>query len=224
MAQILIVDDCEEQRLLLQAALGRDHAVAAAEDVVAARDSLARKRPDLIVLDIEMPGLDGFGFASEVRQNPVCSDIPIVFLSGRGTTSDKVMAFALGAQDYVEKPFAPAELRARVSARLAESSSKSKRAELRHGDLRLDAERFCVICDRDPDYRIELTGTELRLIQFLMHHPGEVVTREALIADAWNGRVVSERTVDTHIWALRRKLEASESRVETVRGAGYRLV
>lgn len=222
MAQILIVDDCEEQRFLLQTALGRDHTVATAEDVVAARDSLATNRPDLIVLDIEMPGLDGFGFASEVRQNPVCSEIPIVFLSGSGSTSDKVMAFALGAQDYVEKPFAPAELRARISARLAES--RPRRAELRHGDLRLDSDRLCVICDADLDAPIELTATELRLIQVLMNHPGEVVTREALIADAWNGRVVSERTVDTHIWALRQKIEASESRVETVRGVGYRLV
>ncbi|MFK7896354.1 MAG: response regulator transcription factor [Myxococcota bacterium] len=222
MAQILIVEDCEDQRVLLHQTLGRDHAVSAAEDVPAARDSLATQPPDLIVLDIELPGVDGFGFASEVRQNPLHAEIPIVFLSGRGSTSDKVMAFALGAQDYVEKPFAPAELRARVTARLAESTSR--RSDLRFRDLRLDSDRFCVVSESQPGLKVELTTTELRILQTLMRNAGDVVTRESLIADAWNGRVVSARTVDTHIWALRRKLEANEVSVETVRGLGYRLV
>lgn len=222
MARILIVDDCESQRDLLQVALGRDHQIDSAEDASTARDSIASERPDLIVLDIELPDLDGFGFAAELRQHPTCSDIPIIFLSGRLETSDKVMAFALGAQDYVEKPFAPAELRARVSARLGESSPK--RMGFRYGDLRLDPDRMCVTCEADRGARIELTATELRLLQFLLCHAGEVVTRGELITHAWNGRIVSERTIDTHVWTLRKKLVESRCSVETVRGVGYRFV
>jgi len=223
MPTILIVDD--EPKIV---ALARDYlehagfAVLAAGDGPAALQSVRARRPDLVVLDLGLPGMDGLDVARAVRRD---SDLPIVMLTARDDELDRVLGLELGADDYLTKPFSPRELVARVRAVLRRSSPDAAApADLvRAGDVTLDVPRMRVEVSGRP---VELTPTEFQLLETLARRPGRIFTRAQLL-DAIHGIALEsyERAIDTHVKNLRRKLEPDPRRpryVLTVYGVGYR--
>ncbi len=222
--KILIADDDPHIRNVIRFALARDgHATVEAADGATALGLLAREAPDLLILDVMMPEMDGTELCRRIRRD---SDVPIIFLSSRDEELDRVLGLELGGDDYMTKPFSPRELVARVRALLRRRDGRVTAAPpaagpLRRGALSLDAERFEAHWSGQP---IPLTVTEFRLLQALAAHPGRVFTREVLMAAAHaDQRIVSDRTIDSHVRHLRAKLAAlGASPIGTVHGLGYR--
>jgi DNA-binding response OmpR family regulator len=221
---ILVVDDEARMRALLEAYLkGRGYNVLTAVDGLEALQVAGRTRPDLIVLDIMMPRMDGIGFLKAFRRT---SEAPVIVLTARVEEADTVLGLELGADDYVTKPFSPRELEARIRAVLRRVEGPDREPEiLRSGDIVLDRDAHTVTVAGQP---VDLTPSEFALLYTLMAEPGRVHSRAALLAetqgDAYAGY---ERTIDVHISHLRTKIEtdpASPRYIETVYGIGYRFV
>jgi two-component system response regulator MtrA len=180
----------------------------------------ARLGPDLVVLDLGLPGLDGLDIARRVRRG---SDVPILMLTARSSESDKLLGLEIGADDYVTKPFSTAELVARVRALLRRSTGAVRERVIEAGPLRIDPSRRRV---ERHGIEVPLTTLEFDLLHFLAARPGRVFTREALLSEVWGSdRIVDDRSIDSLVSRLRRKLEEDPSRprfVQTVWGAGYR--
>ena len=223
MKTVLVVED--EPRI---ADLARDYLQHAGFDVRqvgdghAALESVGRDRPDLVILDLGLPGLDGLDVVREVRRT---SSLPIVILTARDDEVDKLLGLELGADDYVTKPFSPRELVARVRAvlRRSEQAPPASGERIRTGDVELDLPRMRVSVAGRP---VELTATEFALLTTLARQPGRIFTRSQLL-DAVHGVAFEsyERAIDTHVKNLRRKLERDPRRpryIQTVYGVGYR--
>jgi DNA-binding response OmpR family regulator len=221
-ARILVVDD--EPKIVQ---LVRDYLERAGFAVSTARDgneALMRahsERPDLIVLDLGLPGLDGLEVTRRLRRD---SGVPIIMLTARHEETDKVVGLELGADDYVTKPFSPRELEARVRAVLRRDTGPADTELLRAGDLTLDIPRLRVEVSGRP---VELTGTEFQLLAALARQPGRVFTRAQLL-DAIHGVAFDsyERAIDAHVKNIRRKIEPDPRTPRfllTVYGVGYRL-
>ena len=188
---------------------------------------LAREtRPDVILLDIMVPQLNGWEVCRRLKQDPELAAIPVIMVTGRVEEGDKVLGLELGADDYVTKPFSPRELVARVRAvgRRRHSDAKEKKYHLKEGDLEIDRYRFEVRMKGRP---VPLTHKEFELLATLVGTPGRVFGREELLDIVW-GRdgFVEPRTVDVHVARLRAKFTGAkvpEPGIETVRGVGYRL-
>jgi len=227
-APILVVDDDPKIVALVRTYLEREgFAVVTASDGLAALAAVGESKPRLIVLDIMLPELDGLALMRILRER---SEIPIVLLSARGSTADRVYGIHEGADDYLVKPFSPAELVVRVKAVLRRSERTQDRPKdrgtIKHRDLAIDLDRLEVRRDHRP---IPLTAAEFRLLTALVQAEGRVLTRQALL-DALYGPVQGdalERTIDVHVGRLRDKLGEVVDRpryIATVRGAGYRAV
>jgi two-component system response regulator MtrA len=223
---ILVVDDDPKILQLVRMYLEREgFAVITAADGLAAVAAIRERAPRLVVLDLMLPGLDGLEVLRVARAE---SDVAVLMLSARGSTADRISGIASGADDYLPKPFSPAELVVRVKAllRRAEPRGRPERKSLSLGDLAIDLDRHEVRRGRE---RIALTQSELSLLAALVHAGGRIVTREVLL-DALYGKdeaEVLDRTVDVYIRRLRDKLGDNPDRpryVATVRGAGYRAV
>ena len=226
MGGILIVEDCADTRRLIERALGGQFALRHADDLASARVALSESRPELVLLDIGLPDGDGMALCSEMRSDEATRGVPVIFLSSRNAVDTKVTAFGLGADDFVDKPFNAAELRARVSARLRRNRSLEKENSLRVlGPLRIDRDRFKAHRVEDGTERdLDLTAHELRLLAALAETPGRVLSRAQLSRVLVGDCVITERTIDTHLCNLRRKLGPLRDWIETVRGVGYRLM
>ncbi|HMK07963.1 MAG TPA: response regulator transcription factor [Anaerolineales bacterium] len=223
MPTILIVDD--EPKIVT---LARDYleragfTVASAADGTAAVAAFHAAAPDLIVLDLGLPGRDGLDVTRLIRKE---SNVPVIILTARGEESDKLVGLELGADDYIVKPFSPKELVARVRAVLRRAEGAAAPGDtLRVGDLLLDVPRMrLTVADRP----IELTATEFQLLTALARQPGRIFTRAQLL-DAVHGIAFEsyERAIDTHVKNLRRKIEPDPRRpryLQTVYGVGYKL-
>ncbi len=187
-----------------------------------ALENLRRRPPDLLVLDLMLPGLDGLEIAKLLKRDPATVGVPIIMLTAKGEELDRIVGLELGADDYIAKPFSPREvvLRAKAVLRRRKGGDASG-AALEIGRIRLDPEAHRVTA---RDAEVPLTATEFRLLKVLMEREGRVQTRARLLADVWGyAEDVDSRTVDTHIRRLRRKLGAEADRVETVIGVGYRM-
>ena len=217
---ILIVDDDPRLRDLVRLTLERaGHAVLTAADGRAALVHAAREAPELIVLDVGLPEMDGFEVCRRLRAS---SDVPILFLTARDDEIDRVVGLELGADDYVTKPFSPRELAARVKAILKRASGPSARV-LVQGAIVLDpAARSCAVAGAE----VALTATEFRILELLMTRPGQLMARARMVDALWGtASPVSDRTLDSHLRNLRRKLSeagAGEA-IETLHGQGLRL-
>jgi len=225
MKTVLVVDD--ESRITQ---LARDYLEHAGLNVFTARDgksalaTFRAEKPDLIVLDLGLPGMDGLDVTRAVRKD---SNAPIIMLTARGEESDKLVGLELGADDYIVKPFNPQELAARVQAVLRRTRmpppSKSSVIRFAGGTLIIDPKSPTVIRDGKP---IELTPTEHRILLFLAEHPGRVVSVEDIFTAVWGFETeVNLNNVKWYVWRLRQKLEgdADQARfIFTERGAGYR--
>ena len=227
-APILVVDDDPKIVTLVRTYLEREgFSVVTAGDGRAALAAVGESKPRLIVLDIMLPELDGLALMRILRER---SEVPIVLLSARGSTADRVYGIHEGADDYLVKPFSPAELVVRVKAVLRRTERSAERPKdrgtLEHGDLAVDLDRLEVRRDRRL---ISLTAAEFRLLTALIQAEGRVLTRQALL-DALYGPVQGdalERTIDVHVGRLRDKLGEVVDHpryIATVRGAGYRAV
>jgi len=219
--RILVVDDEAPMRALLRLFLEQNgFAVSEAEDGHAALARARAEQPDLILLDIMMPGLDGWQVCRMLREE---SDVPIIMLTARDDIRDRVAGFDAGADDYLVKPFAEEELMARIRAVLRRAKKGGDR--LTAGPLVVDLRAREAYCH---GRLLTLTPKEFDLLALLARHPGQVFDREQLIERVWGWEYEGDvRTVDTHVKALRAKLaDAGCSRhlIETVRGVGYRFV
>ncbi len=219
---ILIVDDDPRLRDLLRTALERaGYAVLTAADGQSALTHAARHAPDLVVLDIGLPEMNGFEVCRRIRAG---SDLPILFLTARDDEVDRILGLEMGADDYVTKPFSPRELVARVRAILKRSARATASRSIRqHGRVMLDSDaRTCLV----DQARIALTATEFDLLSTLMDTPSRLLPRAQLIHAIWGTHSdVSDRTLDSHLRNLRRKLADAgcADAVETVHGQGIRI-
>lgn len=186
---------------------------------------LEAARPDLIVLDVMLPGQDGFEICRRIRQSETLSRTPVIFLTARGDEIDRVIGLEIGGDDYITKPFSPRELVARVKAHLRRSDADASPAAgvLTLGPFRLDKAARRVF---QNDREIELTSTEFRLLEFFLTHTGTAWSRERLLQEVWGEQhYVTPRTVDVHVRRLREQIEEKPDdpvRLVTVRGFGYR--
>ncbi len=218
--RILVVDDDANTARLVKLYLQKDgHMVMVASDGRQALDMARERKPDLIVLDLMLPHVDGLEVCRQLRQE---SDVPIIMLTARTTDADKLTGLDIGADDYVTKPFSPGELAARVRAVLRRLPGERGPDELRRGDLLLDFRKRDSFRDGQP---LGLTRAEFRLLGVLALQPGRVFSRDQLIEKALGEDFDGyERTIDAHIRNLRRKIEPDPAHpryVKTVYGAGY---
>lgn len=226
MDRILVVDDEKNIIELLRFRLEQEgYRVLEAEDGRTALDLITQDPPDLVILDVMLPELDGFAVCRAMRADPRTREVPVIMLSARGQELDKVWGLELGADDYVTKPFSVRELVARVKARLrrsAPSGSGSRRAFV-IDKLVVDPETMKIRIDGREQ---SLTPKEFELLWFLARRPGKVFSRDYLLNNVWGYDYSGDsRTVDVHIRHIRRKLErlpGSPRLIETVRGVGYR--
>ena len=220
--RILVVDDDPRLREVVRYALSREgFEIEEAGDGHAAIAACEARLPDLVVLDVVMPELDGIEVCRRIRQR---SKVPILFLSSRGEEVDRVLGLELGGDDYVTKPFSPRELVSRVKAVLRRSGEEPETSTgtLQLGDVRLDPHEVRVFAGKTE---LELTATEFRLLQVLMTKPGRVYTRDELMTRGYEGtHFVSGRTLDSHIRRIRKKFkDTGRDPIETVHGMGFRM-
>ncbi len=218
---VLVVDDEPSIVALARLYLEREgFRVAEAADGPAALEAIARLKPALVVLDVMLPGKDGFAVCRELRA--AGDETPVIMLTARDEDIDKILGLELGADDYLTKPFNPRELTARVKAILRRAARGAAAGGALHlGDLTIDpAAREVFIAGE----RISLRTREFDLLHVLARHRGQVLSREQLLQMAWGFDYYGQtRTVDVHIAQLRKKLAASAVRIETVTGVGYKL-
>lgn len=226
-ADVLVVEDDPSIMDVTAFALERaGHAVRRAASGEAALDAFARAAPDIVVLDVGLPGMDGLEVCRRVRaEGGAARDVPILFLSARDEEIDRVLGLEIGGDDYVTKPFSPRELAARVGAILkrARPAAPAVTEPLTHGALTLDPERH------EASYAgavLPLTATEFAMLRALAVRPGTVLSRSKLMDTAYPDNVhVSDRTIDSHVRNLRAKLAEAggDGAVETVHGVGFKL-
>jgi len=222
-SRILIIEDEEDIRELVRYNLEREgFSVSEAESGEEGLKKTSKKRPDLILLDLMLPGKDGMQVCRELKQNEEARSIPIIMMTARGEESDIVAGLELGAEDYIVKPFSPKVLMARVKAALRRHTSPQPADEevLSIGDLVIHPGRHQVTVGGKP---VDLTATEFGVLHLLARRPGWVFTRYQIV-DAVHGEdyPVTERSVDVQIVGLRKKLKKAGTLIETVRGIGYR--
>lgn len=183
--------------------------------------ALASKTPELIMLDIMLPGEDGISILKKLRSSSMTADIPVIMATAKGTEYDKVIGLDLGADDYLAKPFGMMEMVSRVRAVLRRSAPRPAERLLRVGELEMNLGEHTVTAG---GRRVQLTLKEFELLHKFMANPGRAFTREQLLTTVWGEEFVGEtRTVDVHIGTLRTKLGDCGGYIETVRGVGYRM-
>ena len=197
--------------------------VVVAKDGKEALKQAREKGPNLVILDIMLPKLNGFEVCKELKARD--PHLPIIILSARGQETDKVLGLELGADDYVTKPFSPRELLVRVKAVLRRVNGQVKPVETcEFGDVKVDFRRMQVL---KGDKEVKLTAAEFKVLKLLVASKGEPVSRHAILTEIWTAEEVTTRTVDTHIWSLRDKLEDDPSNpkhILTVHRIGYKFV
>jgi DNA-binding response OmpR family regulator len=183
-----------------------------------------KELPDLLLLDLMLPGMDGIEICSSIKNNPATQNTLIIMVTAKGEESDIVLGLGVGADDYITKPFSPKELVARVKAVLrrgilVESAPQNEKVQV--GNLAIDTSKYEVTID---GREVRLTATEFRLLHYLASNPGRVFSREQLLSRAMGDDVVVvDRNIDVHIRGIRKKMEIDPPLIETIRGVGYRL-
>ena len=222
--KILVVDDEPEAVELLEFNLKQaGYVVSTAGDGADALKRARSQTPDMIVLDVMLPEMDGFEICKSLRLDSATAKIPIIMLTAKAAEIDRVLGLELGADDYLTKPFSPRELLLRIKKILGRGQTEEKlRDQLRFGDLLIDVPRHIASWKGKT---IELTATEFRLLTVLSQRAGRVQSRDQLLRDVWEyDSLIDTRTVDTHMRRLREKLGPASKHLDTVRGVGYRFM
>lgn len=228
MSRILVVEDDPDIAELLRHYLERaNHQV---EVLTQGNDALPRvreERPDLVILDRMLPGLDGLEICRVLRSHPATMDLPVMMLTARAEESDRIVGLELGADDYITKPFSAKEVVARVNALLRRSmrgtaaAPSSNHRVLEYGELRMDLEQHLV---SDGGRDVRLTAKEFLLLQYFLQHRGRVLSRDLMLTDVWGYQYTGgSRTVDVHVRRLREKIPLLAEAIETVKQFGYKL-
>ena len=217
----MVEDDPDIVELVVHYLRGDGWVVETSSDGRAALDRLRAEPFQLLVLDLQLPGMDGLGVCGAVRRDKKTRDLPIVMLTARGDEADRVVGLEVGADDYVVKPFSPKELMARVRALFRRIERPESEAPLRFSELEVDRARHLT---RWAGRQVHLTAKEFALLVALLESGGRVLTRQALLEDVW-GYTYAEgtRTVDVHVRRLREKLPGLAPHIVTVKSFGYRL-
>ncbi len=221
--QIIVVEDERDMAELVVMRLRREgYLVEAVHDGLAALERIRACPPDLVLLDVMLPGMVGTQVARELRSDPRTAHVPIVMLTAKSEESDIVVGLQFGADDYVTKPFSMSVLAARVGAVLRRSTAAPAREDLlQAGPISIDTSRHSVQVDGQE---VTLTQTEFRLLMALAAARGKVLSRNQLVDQALGmDAIVTDRTIDVHLTSLRRKLGPARESIKTVRGIGYRL-
>ena len=220
---ILVVDDEPDAVELVEFNLrAAGYSVIAAEDGAEAIAKAREALPDLILLDVMLPEIDGMAGCKILKNDPATANIPIIMLTAKAAEIDRVLGLELGADDYVTKPFSPRELILRIKNLLNRQTPTAAKVPVKivAGPITVDAERHVVLVDGAA---VDLTATEFKLLSTLAGRRGRVQDREQLLRDVWGyDSYIDTRTVDTHMRRLREKLGAAAGCLETVRGVGYR--
>lgn len=222
MAELLLVDDCSEVRLLVSKSL-LPHNVTACENIEEAKNALAQKTFDLIVLDVDLPDGNGYDFCAELSRSTTFSKIPIVILSAKGEVSEKVFGLYSGAEDYVAKPFSHQELKARVEVCLRREQTKANE-KIRFYNFQFDLDfQKCFLTEGDKKEDLQLTPTEYRIFYTLVSHENKPFSRRDLVKEIWNknGTNIETRGIDSHMSHLRKKLKDYNKYIVSVYGRGY---
>jgi len=221
---ILIVDDEQDIVDLIAYHLEKDgYKTITAPDGEAAFSLIRKERPELIILDLMLPGINGLEVCKRLKADEELAGIAIIMLTARGEEEDITLGLKLGADDYVTKPFSPKELIARVHSVLRRTKNLSaKKESIDIGDLKINLNKYEAKIKNDP---LPLTLTEFKLLYQLASRPGRVFTRDQLI-DAVSGleTIVIDRTIDVHVAALRKKLKHFKNHIVTIRGIGYKFL
>ena len=223
-SKILVVDDEPEAVELVEFNLKQaGFSVTTAADGAEALNKARTTPPDLVVLDLMLPEINGLEVCKMLRRDPVTAALPIIMLTAKAAEIDRVLGLELGADDYITKPFSPRELVLRIQKLLQRGQAVTEAQEtLRFGELLIDGPRHIVSWKGKG---VELTATEFKLLTVLAQRRGRVQSREQLLRDVWEyNNLVDTRTVDTHMRRLREKLGLAAKYLDTVRGVGYRFV
>jgi len=225
MSRILVFEDEPDIAELIAHSLQRaGHVVETVPTGSAAVGRVKASAPELIVLDLMLPGMDGLLVCQALRADPATASVPIIMVTARGEESERIAGLELGADDYVTKPFSPRELSARVAAllrRLQRPSANVAPPRLTYGPLQIDVDRHAVEVD---GAEVKLTAKEFLLLQYLVEHRGRVLSRDLLLTDVWGYHYTGgTRTVDVHIRRLREKLPFLADAIVTIKQFGYRL-
>lgn len=221
-SKILVVDDEPDAVELVTFNLrNAGYEVITAEDGEAALKKARNASPDLLVLDVMLPEIDGFEVCKLLRRDPATAKIPIIMLTAKAAEIDRVLGLEFGADDYLTKPFSPRELILRIKKLIQRKTGEAEKAEqYRAGLLTMDTARHLVTVNDVP---VVLTATEFNLLLVLIQRRGRVQSRDQLLRDVWGyDRMVDTRTVDTHMRRLREKLGSVSEFLETIRNVGYR--
>lgn len=213
---ILVIDDDHAVRGLLQEILEEKYQVFQAESGDSGIEKVKFHRPDLVLLDLKMPGKDGFQVCRELKQDSSTEKTPIIFLTASSETQNLVEAFHLGADDFIEKPFQILELTARIGAKLR---NKTKTESISCGNIKMNTKSMQVSIAGQP---VIFSALEFNLLKFFLLEKNHVINRETVLKNVWGNVCVTDRTVDTHIVSLRKKLAKSNCQLQTVYGIGYR--
>jgi len=223
-SKILVVDDEPEAVELVEFNLkGAGYEVSTAGDGAEALNKARRIQPNLVILDVMMPEIDGMEVCKLLRRDPATSTIPIIMLTAKASEVDRVLGLELGADDYVVKPFSPRELMLRVKKILERGKpAETAKEKIVCGDLVIDIPRHAVLW---KGKEIDLTATEFKLLSTLAQRRGRVQSRDALLRDVWGYEsMIDTRTVDTHMRRLREKMGLASKYLDTIRGVGYRFI
>ncbi len=216
-----VEDDSSIRELMIYALRASGFEAEGFEDGQALFAALAKETPQLITLDVMLPGMDGVEILKKLRSSTATELIPVIMASAKGTEYDKVLGLDLGADDYLAKPFSMMEMVSRIKAVLRRAVPVEKTKPLELGRIRMDQEAHTVTAE---GHRIELTYKEFELLYLFLKHPGRVYTRDQLLQKVWGDDYLGEsRTVDVHIGTLRTKLGTCGDYIRTVRGVGYRM-
>ncbi len=221
-SRILVVEDEKDILELVKYNLEKEgYLVSTAVSVEEAFKVLEKESPQLIVLDLMLPGIDGLEACRIIKQDPKTKNIPIIILTAKSEESDVIVGLQMGADDYVTKPFSPKVLLARIKAVVRRLTPKEIFDDGREiGGLKIDVAKHKVTY---KNQLIELTTIEFNILEFLSRHPGRVFNRDQIMDRVWKeGRFIVDRAVDVHIRGLRKKMGKAAELVETVRGIGYR--
>jgi len=221
-AKIFIVEDDRDIRDLVSYNLERDgYKVFSVDNGERALEAIKKEQPELVILDLMLPGMDGLEVCRLLKQDDRTKQIPIIMLTAKSEETDVVVGLQIGADDYVTKPFSPKVLTARIKTILRRSERHEKKSEVRKIEhLTIDIPRHKITF---KDKTLELTSIEFNILEFLSRHPGRAFSRDQIMDNAWKeGKFVVDRAVDVHIQALRHKLQKGADLIETVRGVGYR--
>lgn len=219
MKKVLIIDDDQDVVSATGEMVRAEFQVACVGSGREGIQAALQDRPNLILLDVNLPDMHGFDVCQRLREHPATRSIPILILTSLSETESKVRGLELGADDYMTKPFQAKELLARMNARVRrQATEKNENRVLVHANMSVDPRAKEIKIDGKA---LHLTQIEFELVRYFLLHPNEVIPRRRLLGDLWPNAVVNDRTIDTHIANLRRKIKGAQFPLSTIYGAGY---